>query len=72
MSSCLVQVFVYCGLEYLCERPVDILISLVPNCVICDFRDVVQVIEGALRLYSTLIVVVCYLLNFLYIWRRDL
>ena len=45
---------------------------LVPSCVICDFRDVVQIKEGVLRMYSNLIVVVCYLLNCLYIWRRDL
>ena len=72
MSSCLVSVFVYYGLEYLCECPDDLLIYLVPSCVIYDFRDVVQIMEGLLRMYSNLIVVVCYLLNFLYIWRRDL
>ena len=73
MLSCLVYVFVYCGLEYLCEWVVDILICLLPSCVVCDFRDVVQIMEGVLRIFpSSLIVVVCYLLNFLYIWRRDL
>ena len=41
-----------------------------PICAISDFRDVVQIMEGLLRINSNLIVVVCYLLNFLYIWRR--
>ena len=40
-----------------------------PSCVICYFRDVVQIMEimeGVLRMYFNLIVGVCYLSNFLY------
>ena len=59
-------------LDYLCECPVDNLVYSVPSCVICGFRDVVQIMEGVIRRYSSLIVILYYLLNFLYIFRRGL
>ena len=61
------RVFVCYVVVYLCGYLVDIVICLVPGCVICDFRDVAQIMEMVLRIYSNLIVDVCYLLNFLYI-----
>ena len=58
--------------EYFCGNLVDIVISSVPSCVICYFRDNVRIMEGVLRMYSNRMVGVCYLLNFHYIWRQHL
>ena len=55
-----VEIFVCYVLVCLCGYRVGIVICLVPSCVICCFRDVDQIIEGVLRMYSNLIVGVCY------------
>ena len=41
-----------------CEYRVDIVIYLVPSCVIYYFSDVDQIMVGVLRIYFNLIVVV--------------
>ena len=48
--------FVCYVLVYLYGYLVDIVICLVPKCLICYFRDVVQKMERVLRMYSNLIV----------------
>ena len=47
--SCVSIPNVYYVLEYLCGYLLaDIVICLVPSCVICYFRDVVKIMEGVL------------------------
>ena len=47
------QVFVFHVLEYLFDYLFDIVICFVLSCVICYFKNVVQIMEGVLRMYVT-------------------
>ena len=65
-------VFICYVLVYLCGYRFYIVIYFVPSFVTCYFLDVDQIMEEVLRMYSNLIVGVCYKTIVLDIECRDL
>ena len=62
----------YFDVVYLCGYLVDVVIYLVPSCVVGCFLDVDQIMVGLLRMYSNRIVVVYYEMIVLDIVNQDL